>query len=185
MQNLNTLSAALPLFYFSLLAIPFSFAQKGQEYFNDEKLMLVGTYYYPEQWPETQWERDIEKMAELGFDFTHYGEFAWAVMEPEEGQYNFGWLDKVVALAAENQMKVIMCTPSPTPPAWLTTQHPDVLMVNAEGRAIQHGARQHASWSSGKYREYVKNIVAKLAQRYGDNKAVWGWQIDNEPSHYG
>ncbi len=159
--------------------------QNGKAWFNDKDLMLVGSYYYPEQWPEQNWERDIKKMAELGFDFTHYGEFAWAAMEPEEGQYNFAWLDRAVELAEMNNMKVIMCTPTPTPPVWLTSKHPDVLMVNEDGRTVQHGARQQASWSSEKYRQYVEGIVTKMAQRYGDNKAVWGWQIDNEPSHYG
>ncbi|WP_114783338.1 beta-galactosidase [Botryobacter ruber] len=162
-----------------------SLAQEAEKYFDKNKLMLVGSYYYPEQWPQENWERDIQNMSRLGFDFTHYGEFAWAEMEPEEGKYNFEWLDQAIALAAKNNLKVILCTPTPTPPVWLTQKHPDVLMVNAEGRTIRHGARQQASWSSAKYREYVAKIVTQLAKRYGNNKAVWGWQIDNEPSHYG
>lgn len=146
--------------------------------------MLVGSYYYPEQWPEEDWERDIKKMSELGFEFTHFGEFAWSAMEPEEGKYDFKWLDRAIALAEKYHLKVVLCTPTPTPPAWLTQKHPDVLMANAEGRTIQHGARQQASWSSGTYQEYVNKIVTVLAQRYGNSKTVWGWQIDNEPSHY-
>lgn len=160
-------------------------APAGRKFFPATDFFQVGSYYYPEQWPATQWERDIQNMSRLGFGFTHYGEFAWSTMEPTEGQYDFAWLDKAVALAEKNHLKVILCTPSPTPPAWLTQQHPDVLMVNAAGRQIQHGARQQASWSSATYRQYVEKIVTQLAQRYGQNKAVWGWQIDNEPSHYG
>jgi beta-galactosidase len=154
-------------------------------FFEEKQVMLTGSYYYPEQWPESQWERDISNMARLGFEFTHYGEFAWSTLEPEEGKYNFDWLDKAVALAAKYHLKVVLCTPSATPPAWLTAKHPDVLMVNAEGRTIQHGARQQASWSSKVYREYLQKIVEALAKRYAGNAAVWGWQIDNEPSHYG
>ncbi|MEI6948880.1 beta-galactosidase [Paraflavisolibacter sp. H34] len=160
-------------------------AQKAEKFFNKADLMLVGSYYYPEQWPENNWERDIKKMGSLGFDFTHYGEFAWAAMEPEEGKYNFAWLDKAVELAGRYNLKVVMCTPSPTPPAWLSQKHPEILMVNDEGITMQHGARQHISWSSPVYRQYVEKIVTVLAKRYGNNKAVFGWQIDNEPSHYG
>lgn len=172
-----------------ILSILFCFekvaAQKASHFFKAKDLMQVGSYYYPEQWPESNWERDIKQMGKLGFEFTHYGEFAWSTMEPEEGRYNFEWLDKAIALAAKYQLKVVLCTPTPTPPAWLTEKHPDILMVNAEGRTIQHGARQQASWSSQTYWNYVEKIVSLLAKRYGNDKNVWGWQIDNEPSHYG
>lgn len=151
----------------------------------DEKnLMEVGSYYYPEQWPESEWERDIKNMSELGFEFTHYGEFAWSTMEPEEGKYDFAWLDKAIELATKYNLKVVLCTPTPTPPAWLTSKHPEILMVNEEGRTIRHGARQQASWDSDVYRKYVEKIVTEMAKRYADNPTIWGWQIDNEPSHY-
>lgn len=172
------------LFAFITAYLPLS-AQDAERFFDKKDLMLVGSYYYPEQWPEQNWDRDLKKMASLGFEFTHYGEFAWSAMEPEEGKYNFEWLDKAIALAEKYKLKVVLCTPTPTPPVWLTQKHPDVLMVNADGRTIQHGARQQASWSSKVYREYADKIVTLLAKRYGNNKTVWGWQIDNEPSHYG
>lgn len=161
-----------------------AWSQTANRFFKDSDPMKFGVYYYPEQWPEEDWEKDIRHMAELGFDFTHFGEFAWAKMEPEEGKYDFSWLDKAVNLAAKNNLKVILCTPTATPPVWLTQKHPEILMVNNEGTTVQHGARQQASWSSAKYREYVQKIVMHLAKRYANHPAVWGWQIDNEPSHY-
>ena len=159
-------------------------AQDPNRFFPKEDLILSGTYYYPEHWPRSQWERDIKKIAELGFEFTHFGEFAWSAMEPEEGKYDFEWLDEAVRLAAKYKLKVIMCTPTPTPPAWLTTKYPDILIKNENGLIVQHGARQQASWASDIYCEYVSKIVTQLAKRYGNNPVVWGWQIDNEPSHY-
>lgn len=153
--------------------------------FPKDQLFALGSYYYPEQWDEAQWERDLKKMSEMGISFTHFAEFAWAMLEPEEGKFDFTWLDKAVNIARKYGLKVILCTPSPTPPIWLSTNYPDVLIVNEYGMRLQHGRRQHASWSSDRYRKYVSRIVGLLAERYGNNPTVIGWQIDNEPGHYG
>ena len=106
-------------------------------------------------------------------------------MEPEEGRFEFGWLDKNVELAKKYGLKVILCTPSATPPAWLARNHPEILMVRADGTRMNHGSREQADWSSPVYRRYVEKIVAKMAEHYGNNPTVWGWQLDNELSHYG
>src|SRR6185369_5335628 len=154
-------------------------------WFPPSQMMTIGGYYYPEAWPESQWARDMANIKKFGMEFVHMGEFAWYFMEPEEGRYQFDWLEKNVANAAQNGLKVILCTPSPTPPIWLTRKHPEILMVDAAGRRMNHGSREHADWSSPVYREYVSKIVIELARRFGHDKRVWGWQIDNELSHYG
>ncbi len=163
----------------SILASPLAageprfFAKPGTEF---------GVYYYPEHWPEEQWERDITRIGELGFEFIHFAEFAWEKMEPAEGQYEFEWLDRVVELSAENGLKVIMCTPSPCIPAWLSTKHPDILSMDETGRRMIHqGARLTASLASPIYQSYVAKIVEQLASRYGNDPRIWGWQIGNEP----
>ena len=92
-------------------------AQDPERFFKKNDLMTVGSYYYPEQWPRSQWERDLKKLAETGFEFTHFGEFAWAYVEPKDGVFDFKWLDEAVEIAHKNGVKVVMCTSSPTPPA--------------------------------------------------------------------
>ncbi|HUR56456.1 MAG TPA: beta-galactosidase [Opitutaceae bacterium] len=148
-------------------------------------LMNLGVYYYPEAWPAAQWPRDMANIKKLGLEFVHMGEFAWAFMEPTEGKFDFAWLDRNVQLAHEHGLKVVLCTPTPTPPIWLTEAHPEVLMLDAHGRRQQHGTRQHACWSVEKYREYAGKIVEELGRRYGNDPRVWGWQLDNELTHYG
>jgi len=154
------------------------------KFFGAHKAMPVGAYYYPEHWDENQWERDFKKMAELGFQFTHFAEFAWARMEPEEGNFQFEWLDKAISLANKHGLKVILCTPTPTPPAWLTNKYPQVLLKSESGRKQQHGSRLHINGTNKVYRFYASRIIRKMAERYGDDKRVWGWQLDNEP-HFG
>ena len=66
-------------------------------WFNDKDLTLTGVYYYPEHWDESEWDRDFKKMHDLGFEFTHFAEFAWTFMEPEEGKF-FTKGDKVLII---------------------------------------------------------------------------------------
>jgi beta-galactosidase len=166
-----------------LLGSTFASAQK--QFFKPEKLVETGVYYYPEAWNPDQWDRDFKKMSEMGFEFTHMAEFAWAQLEPTEGNYDFKWIDKAVELAARYNLKVIMCTPVATPPIWLTRKYPEVLVVMPNGQSAMHGTREHYSWSSPKYQEISKKMVEAMAKHFANNKHIWGWQIDNEPSHYG
>ncbi len=160
-------------------------ASASRYVFPPADLMNIGVYYYPEAWPAEQWPRDMANIRKLGLEFVHLGEFAWALMEPSEGKFDFAWLDRAIQLAADNGLKVVLCTPTPAPPVWLTEAHPEVLMVDANGRTMLHGTRQHATWSSDVYRRYVATIVNELGRRYGHDPRVWGWQLDNELSHYG
>jgi beta-galactosidase len=153
--------------------------------FDPADLMRIGVYYYPEAWPTEQWARDLANIRTLGFEFLHLGEFAWALLEPEETRFNFAWLDRAIELAAEQQLKIVLCTPSAAPPIWLTEKHPEVLMLDAAGRRQQHGTRQHACWNVEDYRGHVARITTALGERYGRDDRIWGWQIDNELTHYG
>jgi beta-galactosidase len=153
----------------------------AERFFPEEDLITTGVYYYPEHWDESQWERDLLQIKDLGFEFVHYAEFAWAQMEPAEGVYDFAWLDRAVDLAARNGLKVIMCTSTATPPVWLVRKHPEVLIEHENGTKTDHGSRQHPSVSNNYYREYSLKMIDKLAEHYGNDARIMGWQLDNEP----
>ena len=153
-----------------------------QRWFADKDLTLTGVYYYPEHWDESQWERDFRQMHELGFEFTHFAEFAWAQLEPREGEYDFAWLDRAIALSAKYDLKVILCTSTATPPVWLSRKYPEILIRQEDGTVLDHGARQHASFASPLYRKLAARMIEQLALRYGNDQRVVGWQLDNEPA---
>ena len=123
---------------------------------------------------DMQWARDMGNIHKLGMEYVHMGEFAWYFMEPTEGKFDFDWLENNVDLAARNGLKVILCTPSATPPIWLERGHPEILMVDAQGQIMAPGSREQAAWSSPVYREYVTKIDTEVAKRFSHDKRVWG-----------
>ncbi|HWT02699.1 MAG TPA: beta-galactosidase [Pyrinomonadaceae bacterium] len=159
-------------------------ADSAQRFFPVKDLMSVGVYYYPEHWPREQWERDFANMEKMGFEFVHMAEFAWAFMEPEEGKFDFEWLDHAVALAARHNLRVILCTPTPTPPAWMYEKYPNAYLVGQDGRRREHGSRGNNALADPDYRRLTERVVTEMAKRYGRNPAVWGWQLDNEPQGF-
>src|SRR5262249_29077243 len=137
-----------------------------RSFFPDADMMRLGVYYYPEAWPKDQWPRDIANIKKLNLEFVHMGEFAWSFLEPSDNHFDFAWLDECVDLCAKNGLKVVLCTPSAAPPAWLAKSHPEILMIDAQNRQMQHGTREQATWTSPVYRDYVARITRELARHY-------------------
>ncbi len=140
----------------------------------------LGAAYYPEAWPSELVDDDIRLMIDAGLNAVRVAEFAWSSMEPREGQIELGWLRRVVDKLGEAGIATIMCTPSCTPPAWLTAKYPEVSLVEHTGRRVQHGSRRHVCPNSPVYREHCKRIAEALAEVFGNDERVIGWQIDNE-----
>jgi beta-galactosidase len=141
---------------------------------------LLGSAWYPEQWPESRWDADLTLMEQAHMNVVRIGEFAWSALEPSEGHYELGWMDRAIALAARHHIAVVIGTPTDAPPAWLTSNYPDTLGMNADGHLREHGNRRQFNYASPRYRQLCALIVAQLAQRFGHNPNVIGWQIGNE-----
>lgn len=142
--------------------------------------MTIGVCYFPEHWPRERWERDAEQMAEAGIEYVRLAEFSWAVLEPERGVYEFDWLDEAIATLANHGLKVVLCTPTATPPKWLVDRHPEILQADPDGTPRHFGSRRHYCFNSPVYRRETRRVVSEMADRYADEDAVVGWQTDNE-----
>ncbi len=143
-------------------------------------IRTLGTCYYPEHWAEEVWAEDARRMAALGLTWVRIGEFAWSRLEPTPGAYSFDWLDQAIATLGEAGLKVVLGTPTATPPRWMLHRHPDMLALDAEGRPRGFGSRRHYCFSHPGYRDEAARIVTELARRYGQNPHVAAWQTDNE-----
>lgn len=140
----------------------------------------IGVAYYPEVFGEELFSEDIQRLHEAGVNCVRIAEFAWSTIEREEGVFDFSLFHKIVDRLYEEEIAVVLCTPSATPPKWLTDKYPDTLIENAKGEKSQFGARCHVCKSSSKMREKNRIIVEEFCKEFSQHPGVIGWQIDNE-----
>ena len=142
--------------------------------------LAFGGDYNPEQWDEAVWKQDDELMRLARVNLATVGVFSWALLEPEEGRYDFGWLDDHLDRLHANGVAVDLATPTASPPPWFTAAHPDALPVSGEGVRLVHGSRDTYCLAAPAYRQAARRIAAALARRYGDHPAVALWHVHNE-----
>jgi beta-galactosidase len=142
--------------------------------------LLHGGDYNPDQWPEAVWEEDMRLLKLAHCNTLSVNIFAWARLEPAEGQFDFGWLDRVMDMLAANNAYAVLATPSGARPAWLSQKYPEVLRVSPERQRNLHGRRHNHCWTSPVYREKVTIVNTKLAERYQKHPALLIWHISNE-----
>lgn len=148
----------------------------------DASHLSLGAAWYPEQWPESRWDTDLALMEKAHINFVRITEFAWSAMEPSEGDYELEWVNRAIRLAEKHHIAVVLGTPSAAPPVWLTDKYPETLRTDIDGHKDEHGNRQQFNWADPKYRQLAAEMAGKMAERFGHDPNVIGWQIDNEYS---
>ncbi|BFV55664.1 beta-galactosidase [Kitasatospora sp. CMC57] len=142
--------------------------------------LAYGGDYNPEQWDEEVWKEDEELMRRARVNLATVGVFSWALLEPEEGRYDFAWLDAQLDRLHAAGVAVDLATPTASPPPWFTLAHPDALPVTPEGNRLTHGSRDTYCLAAPAYRRACARIAAALAERYGDHPALALWHVHNE-----
>lgn len=147
--------------------------------------MYLGVDYYPEHWDLDMMDEDMSRIRDMGANIIRIGEFAWHLMEPSEGNYDFSFFDRVITRAKEYGLKVMFGTPTATFPAWLAAKHPSILSEDEHGYVRVFGGRRQYCYNSSIYREYTEKIVERLVNHYKGEETIIAWQIDNELGHEG
>ncbi|WP_010429449.1 beta-galactosidase [Enterobacter mori] len=144
--------------------------------------LLHGADYNPEQWENYPGiiEKDIAMMQQAKSNAMSLGIFSWAKLEPQEGEYDFAWLDSIIEKLYAAGIHIFLATPSGARPAWMSKKYPEVLRVGRNRVPALHGGRHNHCMSSPVYREKTMKINSLLAARYSHHPAVLGWHISNE-----
>jgi len=146
--------------------------------------MRLGVAWYPEQHPPERWAEDARRMAAIGLELVRVGEFAWTLMEPARGRFEWDWLDRALATARSAGLQVVLGTPTAVPPVWLAVETPEILSVGPTGQRRAYGSRRFNCPTSPAYRSASRRIVTAMVERYGSHPAVVAWQLDNEPGNH-
>jgi beta-galactosidase len=142
--------------------------------------LAYGGDYNPEQWPLATQLEDVELMQQAVVNLVSVAIFSWAMLEPREGDYDFGWLDEVMDRLHLGGIGVALATATASPPPWLTRSHPEILPQLADGTVLHQGGRQAYAVSSPVFRDYAVRMTRMMAERYRDHPELALWHIDNE-----
>ena len=145
-------------------------------------VLLHGGDYNPDQWLDRPdiLEEDIKMMKKAGVNTATVGVFSWSALEPQEGNFQFGWLHDIMDKLYENGIYTVLATPTGARPAWMDEKYPSVLRVEKDGRRNHHSGRHNHCMSSLEYRALVEKMDTKLAQEFGSHPGLILWHISNE-----
>ena len=165
-----------------LAAIPVS--PQSRERFRPDRMdtVLYGVAYYPEYMPYERADQDIALMQKAGISVVRIGESSWGLWEPEDGKFEFAWMDRVVEKLHASGILIILGTPTYSIPAWMYKKHPEILVTRLGGQSLYYGLRQNTDLANPTYRFYCERVIRKILEHYKNNPAIIGFQIDNETS---
>ncbi|MGB9206169.1 MAG: beta-galactosidase [Terriglobales bacterium] len=160
-----------------------TFAQSKPAFAPDKmETVLYGAAYYTEYMPYDRLDQDVQLMQQAGITVVRMGESSWGLWEPQDGGFEYAWMDRVIDRMQKAGIKVILGTPTYSVPAWMYKEHPEIFITRFDGQTITFGYRQNTDLMNPVYRSYCERVIRKLLEHYNDNPTVIGWQIDNETS---
>jgi beta-galactosidase len=147
--------------------------------------VLYGVAYYPEYMPYERLDKDVALMQQAGLSVVRVGESGWGLWEPEDGRFEYAWMDRVVEKMTKAGIRVILGTPTYSIPAWMYKEHPEIVVTRLDGKTLGYGMRQNTDLLNPTFRFYCERVIRKILERYKGNPTVIGFQIDNETSSAG
>ena len=145
--------------------------------------ILFGAAYYEEYAPTDRLEKDVAMMKAAHISVVRIAESTWGTEEPQDGQFDFSHIDRVLAAMDKAGIKVIVGTPTYAVPTWLAREHPDVLAITPDGPG-RYGARQNMDITNPHFRAAAEDMIVALVEHVKAHPSVIGYQLDNETKSY-
>ena len=114
--------------------------------------LLYGVAYYDEYMPYDRLDKDVAMMKEAGISVVRMGESTWSLWEPEDGKFEYAWMDRIVDAMGKAGIKVVMGTATYSIPTWMAHAHPEVLARPLGGGEVSYGMRQNMDTDNAKYK---------------------------------
>lgn len=149
---------------------------------NHMDTVLYGVAYYPEYMPYERLDQDVQLMQKAGISVVRIGESSWGLWEPEDGKFEYAWMDRVVEKLHAAGIRIVLGTPTYSIPAWMYKKHPEMIITRFGGQRLYYGLRQNTDLANPTYRFYCERVIRKIMEHYKGNPAIIGYQIDNETS---
>ncbi len=130
---------------------------------------------------------DLPLLKRLGFNMIKIQEH-WSADEPEEGRYEFGRVDRVIARAGELGLGIYLGLTMEQAPTWLWRKFPDCHLVGADGHShmtptqytIPMDGKPGPCWDHPGARSAAERFIAELAQCLGSHENIWAWNTFQE-----
>src|SRR4051794_41249519 len=119
-------------------------------------------------------------MPRAGLKTATVGVFSWALLEREEGTFEFGWLDDALDRLHAGGVRVVLATPTASPPPWFTLAYPDAMPVRPDGTRLWHGSRDTYCAAAPAYRRAAPRIAREPRRPDADHPALAPWHVHNE-----
>jgi beta-galactosidase len=149
------------------------------------KTVLYGAAFYEEYMPYERLDKDVELMQQAGISVVRVGESTWSLWEPQDGHFDYAWMDRIIERLHRAGIQVVLGTPTYSIPVWMYKEHPEILVTKLGGEKATYGLRQNMDISNPAFRFYSERVIRKICEHYKDNPAVIGYQLDNETGPYG
>ncbi|MGA2131604.1 MAG: beta-galactosidase [Bryobacteraceae bacterium] len=180
------MKASLPL---AVLLATFAAHVQGQtpQRFDPAQMdtVLYGAAFYEEYMPGDRLDKDVQLMQQAGLSVVRVGESTWSLWEPQDGHFEFAWMDRIIERLERAHIRVIMGTPTYSIPPWMFKEHPEILVTRLDGQRANYGIRQNMDVTNPDFLRYAERVIRKIAEHYRDNRSIIGYQIDNETTSYG
>ncbi|SNT60701.1 beta-galactosidase/beta-galactosidase [Asanoa hainanensis] len=151
--------------------------------------MIVGAQYYrPPNPPRDDWERDLRRMREAGFDTVKLWA-CWSWMQPTPGAIDFDDLDTLFDLAHRAGLGVVVNTILENAPYWLAAAHPSAHYQDQDQRVVRLTAAMNTpggGWpglcfDNPGVADAASAFLTAVVERYRDHPALRVWDVWNEP----